>query len=888
MVSQPLVIHEAYRHLTNYDDQQQQGHLQLLQYSNAYFNPYEVKHRKRTSRAQLLVLESTFNENSKPSSAVKKALSAQLDMPLRNVQVWFQNRRAKDKHLASKARAKAEAGQDGPSGGDDDHDTDDEKDPSLQFLLPPKSSPLTATGSESESSSSLLAPPNHNLNYRRGSAPSLGLLPTVSEGPNSSPRQSPLAKNRTVSDSNRLADVSEGIKGLDDQVHLSSILGRRRSLPAFHPDNQQYAQKASHLTSLPTIPDYAPSQSDSDLPLQSFSLSSGHGGVYRSGGVNPKYGAAPYPLRGPMSYNYRSGSMPGTGVFRVPTNPNGTLLPNRPWMNGGNDDGGYDNGFVENGLTNSNGFHLNNPQALEEPFAYPPRRMIPDQVNPGPLPRADFSFGDNNANPPSSSAYQDEDTTDNDASRMANMAQSHRFGSFASDYSIESDATGTTNTTTTSSVFSPLANPPFSGGAGYRVARFGLMQGLGIHHSSYDSGTGPPISYGTGSGGPMSGGLSAAPVHFPIGFQPDMRRASCPAHFVEQFASFGVNNPANGMPPSMASSFRPHPSTEQPPLRKMSSGYLAGNKPPLGINVQLADSLPHQQQLIEENEPLTALIPGYAGSHSSALPTIHARSPTNTSLPTSASIGYSTSSSGSPPEVGTGTGQSSRSHSLNPNQNSSREATESPMVSMHAVTPLEKQLQHIHGFSQSNSASPQDSAFHQQQNMDDFLNGVNINASYHTTPEAVPANSYDPQRQQASTSLSSIYGDWNHPSHSLPHLPQLTSSSTNNSNHQNHYNTDYPVYGSQENLGRSTSSFKSYDGVSSGSGLADGVDGGYHFDQEQAYENSNIANVVNGLGGVPLAQPTFLHAPAPILPTMATSNYAVHQSKASSESLPQW
>lgn len=70
----------------------EQHHLPLFQYNTAYFNPYEVKHRKRTSRAQLTVLEATFQENNKPSSAVKKALAAQLDMPIRNVQVWFQNR----------------------------------------------------------------------------------------------------------------------------------------------------------------------------------------------------------------------------------------------------------------------------------------------------------------------------------------------------------------------------------------------------------------------------------------------------------------------------------------------------------------------------------------------------------------------------------------------------------------------------------------------------------------------------------------------------------------------------------------------------------------------------------------------------------------------------
>lgn len=73
-----------------------------------YFNPFEVKHRRRTTRSQFKVLESTFIETPKPSAATRKALSEQLDMPLRAVQIWFQNRRAK-----AKAQAKKDASQSG-------------------------------------------------------------------------------------------------------------------------------------------------------------------------------------------------------------------------------------------------------------------------------------------------------------------------------------------------------------------------------------------------------------------------------------------------------------------------------------------------------------------------------------------------------------------------------------------------------------------------------------------------------------------------------------------------------------------------------------------------------------------------------------------------------
>ncbi|THH09119.1 hypothetical protein EW145_g2228 [Phellinidium pouzarii] len=67
------------------------------------YNPSEVKHRKRTTRPQLKVLEETFKKETKPNASLRKSLAAQLEMTPRGVQVWFQNRRAKAKNLAKKA-----------------------------------------------------------------------------------------------------------------------------------------------------------------------------------------------------------------------------------------------------------------------------------------------------------------------------------------------------------------------------------------------------------------------------------------------------------------------------------------------------------------------------------------------------------------------------------------------------------------------------------------------------------------------------------------------------------------------------------------------------------------------------------------------------------------
>ncbi|CAB4487768.1 unnamed protein product [Rhizophagus irregularis] len=67
------------------------------EFKPTFYNPFEVKHRRRTSRQQLKVLEKAFNENPKPHAAVRQALALKLNMTPRGVQVWFQNRRAKAK-----------------------------------------------------------------------------------------------------------------------------------------------------------------------------------------------------------------------------------------------------------------------------------------------------------------------------------------------------------------------------------------------------------------------------------------------------------------------------------------------------------------------------------------------------------------------------------------------------------------------------------------------------------------------------------------------------------------------------------------------------------------------------------------------------------------------
>lgn len=53
------------------------------------YTPNEVKHRKRTTSAQLKILESIFKRDTKPNATLRNELASQLDMTARGVQVRF-------------------------------------------------------------------------------------------------------------------------------------------------------------------------------------------------------------------------------------------------------------------------------------------------------------------------------------------------------------------------------------------------------------------------------------------------------------------------------------------------------------------------------------------------------------------------------------------------------------------------------------------------------------------------------------------------------------------------------------------------------------------------------------------------------------------------------
>lgn len=63
-----------------------------------------IRKRTRATAEQLTVLEDTFAVNVSPNSKLRKQLSDQLKMTDRSIQIWFQNRRAKVKHMQKRAQ----------------------------------------------------------------------------------------------------------------------------------------------------------------------------------------------------------------------------------------------------------------------------------------------------------------------------------------------------------------------------------------------------------------------------------------------------------------------------------------------------------------------------------------------------------------------------------------------------------------------------------------------------------------------------------------------------------------------------------------------------------------------------------------------------------------
>ncbi|EHY64620.1 hypothetical protein NEAUS04_2551 [Nematocida ausubeli] len=55
--------------------------------------------RPRLTTTQTKFLSAVYEQNQKPNNILRKEISKDFNIPIRTVQIWFQNKRAKDKRL---------------------------------------------------------------------------------------------------------------------------------------------------------------------------------------------------------------------------------------------------------------------------------------------------------------------------------------------------------------------------------------------------------------------------------------------------------------------------------------------------------------------------------------------------------------------------------------------------------------------------------------------------------------------------------------------------------------------------------------------------------------------------------------------------------------------
>ncbi|KAK6974355.1 hypothetical protein R3P38DRAFT_3133460 [Favolaschia claudopus] len=83
------------------------SHLTPLLNDKAEYTPNEVEHDNPTTSTQLKVMENIFKHDTEPNAALWTELATQLRMTARGVQVWCQNRRAKEKAKVAENTLKA-------------------------------------------------------------------------------------------------------------------------------------------------------------------------------------------------------------------------------------------------------------------------------------------------------------------------------------------------------------------------------------------------------------------------------------------------------------------------------------------------------------------------------------------------------------------------------------------------------------------------------------------------------------------------------------------------------------------------------------------------------------------------------------------------------------
>ncbi|KZV79153.1 hypothetical protein EXIGLDRAFT_833079 [Exidia glandulosa HHB12029] len=319
------------------------------------YYPNDVRHRKRTSRAQLIVLEAAFEEDQKPGPSIRMEISQQIGMTVRAVQVWFQNRRAKEKNLQKKqAQAIAHRNGKGSSdGGDDDDDAKNDGDAKLEDLTDDLSLPADTLTTPTEAT----VHPGDAHNTAKSNRPS---PQSVATPPPASPPES-VGTTRSTSEMSAPRSSPDLRRGSAPAV-VSDVQGAEPLGPPDAMRRQSLEMTFARMNAQP----YPPQSMRHAGPPSSFhrSISRNQLAVNTDMRARPLARAPSGPAALASTYESQAPSA-NPGLMRTHSHPSVA-----GWVN--------QQTAASAAAAASSGFHVRAPA---------PQHL------PGPLPAADFSFG---------------------------------------------------------------------------------------------------------------------------------------------------------------------------------------------------------------------------------------------------------------------------------------------------------------------------------------------------------------------------------------------------------------------------------------------------------------------------------------------------------------
>ncbi|KAH7920790.1 hypothetical protein BV22DRAFT_1097614 [Leucogyrophana mollusca] len=334
--------------------------------------PNEVKHRKRTTPEQLKSLEEVFAKDTKPNGTLRKSLAQQLGMSARGVQVWFQNRRAKEKqhtrkaHIIIASKNSTVQGAQKASSPRDESPNDSSNSSTATEKAMPQAEAIPSTSADSGAF-------DHPSSAE--SSPPPKMAPLSAGEPVNSPWQSspvspadlpPQTRPQLLELSLKDSDLLNARRGSLPVMYAHPAVSSEMGQPPAHFERRQSLDASLYrLTQHPFAPH---AKERNSLYLPRSPLSSPNQPMAPMGVNSPGVGPIRTASHGPSAYG-RPGLMHRASMPHV-------FAASRP------------------GVAPESGHHFvpTNSRRFSENPLYAPSRTVPSPI-PGPLPSPNFSFG---------------------------------------------------------------------------------------------------------------------------------------------------------------------------------------------------------------------------------------------------------------------------------------------------------------------------------------------------------------------------------------------------------------------------------------------------------------------------------------------------------------